>query len=304
MKPEVVQGLPAHEYHDRKDYLSNSMLSHFLRSPAHLQAYLRNPPEPTKALTDGTMIHDAILEPEMLSKKYVASPDVNNHPGALVSADDLKAKCKDLGLPVSGTKSELSKRILEKAPNTPIWDQIVQSYAEKHAGKTFIKGEDLRSLERLVESVYSHEAASQILKNGVAESSIFWEDKETGVKCRCRPDYYVKDGGILIDVKSTEDARASTFQKSLYTFGYYRQLAFYALGLEAAGLPVTKCRIIAVEKSEPYAVSVFEVDSTTIHRGFHDVFQGLRRYAECLKSDNWPAYSEQVEIISLPTWAF
>ncbi|SRR5579885_87570 len=266
MTPEIVQKLSIDEYHARKDFVSSTLIREFLRSPAHLQAYLRNPPDQTKAQLNGDMGHTAILEPELLTKKFIAGPDGN---WTLKENKDAVAKLRS-----------------------------------EHPDKTVVKADELKALERMVESVYSHDAASASLTGGVAEQSIFWLDKESEVKCKCRPDYYIQSGGILVDVKTTEDARLSTFQKSLFNFGYYRQLAFYGLGLKAAGLPVEKFRIIAVEKADPFAVSVFDVDSVSINRGIQEVWKALKQYRECLRSDVWPAYPDGISVISLPSWAF
>jgi len=60
-----------------------------------------------------------------LPKAFVEEPQPSGHPGALVTLEELKAKCRDLGEPVSGTKAELSKRIKAKDAEAIIFEDIL-----------------------------------------------------------------------------------------------------------------------------------------------------------------------------------
>src|SRR5690606_10080876 len=119
-------------------------------------------------------------------------------------------------------------------------------------------------VDGIIRSVYSHDSASAFLQSGIAEGCVFWTDEKTGVKCRARLDYYRQDEATLSDVKSTNDASFRAFQRDVANYGYYRQLAFYARGLQANGFPVDRHIIVAVEKADPYGVMVYELDPTAI----------------------------------------
>src|SRR5262245_18332895 len=60
--PGVFYDLPAETYHEAPG-VSASMLRHMRPTPAHLQAYLQEKPEPTPAIILGTLVHHIILEP-------------------------------------------------------------------------------------------------------------------------------------------------------------------------------------------------------------------------------------------------
>ena len=55
----------------------------------------------------------------MFSAAFDTEPQPDAHPGCLVTLDDLKAKCRELGEAVSGTKAELAKRIKAKDASNP-----------------------------------------------------------------------------------------------------------------------------------------------------------------------------------------
>lgn len=55
--------------------LNYSGAKELLKSPAHYQAYLNQEREETKALRMGSLIHCAVLQPEMLNEKFITAPD-------------------------------------------------------------------------------------------------------------------------------------------------------------------------------------------------------------------------------------
>src|SRR5215471_13375672 len=59
----IFYGLPAERYHAAPG-VSNSMLKHLARSPAHLRTYLEQPPEQTPAMLFGQIVHQLLLEPD------------------------------------------------------------------------------------------------------------------------------------------------------------------------------------------------------------------------------------------------
>ena len=70
----IVSGMPNSVYHGLTDWLSNSALQLFMRSPAHL--YCSKPRTSTRFMEIGTAIHAAILEPELFASEYMLLPDV------------------------------------------------------------------------------------------------------------------------------------------------------------------------------------------------------------------------------------
>src|SRR5262245_8459627 len=67
--PGVYPNVPMEAYH-RWNAVSNSRLTKLDRSPAHLLAYLTEPPEDTKATAEGRAIHCAVLEPDDFVNRY------------------------------------------------------------------------------------------------------------------------------------------------------------------------------------------------------------------------------------------
>lgn len=147
-------------------------------------------------------------------------------------------------------------------------------------------------------SVRNHPAAAALLAHGQAEQSFWWTDLSTGLRCKCRPDWY--QGITVVDLKTTTDASPAAFASSVAKFGYHIQAAHYLAGLHGAELFV----FIAVEKTAPYAVAVYELDAAAMALGRTMRDNALDVIATCKAADLWPGYGDtSVQTISLPAWA-
>jgi exodeoxyribonuclease VIII len=101
-----------------------------------------------------------------------------------------------------------------------------------------------------------------------------------------------------VDVKTTEDASASAFAKSIANYRYHVQDAHYREGFER-----DRFVWIAVEIKPPYAVAVYMDDSDMLALGQSHRDTDLRTYAECKAKNEWPGYPEVIQSIQLPRWA-
>jgi len=59
---------------------------------------------------------------------------------------------------------------------------------------------------------------------------------------------------------------------------------------------------VLVEKTEPYLVSVVELDTEAVNIGRQLNDRAKRIYRECTATGNWPGYPSG-ELVSLPMWA-
>lgn len=277
-------------------------------SPLHHWAYHRNPervkPKDTPAKIVGNAIHVSILEPKRFEKEYIQEPDKKDYPSVLDTLEDYKARAKERGLKTSATKGVLKDAILqeEKLLNLPLslfWDDI---YEQKTFGRTVLSQIDWRIVKAITSRVRKHPAASELFKEGKAEQSIFWVDKETGVQCKGRIDWITNTSvPLVVDLKSTTDASLEGFQRSISKYRYYVQAAMYIDGLEqitnSSPIPFV---FAAWEKHTPYASALYYATKDMIEAGRQEYRRLLRIYADCLSKDNWPGYSQEINPIDLP----
>jgi len=174
-----------------------------------------------------------------------------------------------------------------------------QAYADLVSrGKSIVSASDSDVISSMAAAVRAHPVASALLRNGSAEQSVFWTDPMTGLGCKCRPDWWRTDN-IVVDVKTTEDASPAAFAKSIAGFRYHVQAAHYLAGTQA-----DRFVFIAVEKKAPYAVAVYELDAVSLEVGEAIRREELNIYDICSRAGEWPGYSPDIEVLSLPAWAF
>lgn len=261
---QLITGMSNADYH-AQSAISKSGLDLIARCPALFKHRRENPIEPTAAMRMGTLVHTAILEPHDLCNLVVA-PKIERRSNA--------------------GKAEWAAWQLE------------------NEGKQIVEADELDTLRAITAAVHAHPGAGKALAMlASVEDSIFWQDEDTGIDCRCRPDG-VLSNGLIIDVKTTKDARPDEFAKSIANYRYHVQAAFYADGyLTHHGTPPKGFMFIAVEPFEPYLVACYVASPEMIIRGRADYKRDLATYARCLKTDTWPGLPESPVKIDLPRWA-
>ena len=165
------------------------------------------------------------------------------------------------------------------------------------AGIEAVTQSDMALALSMAASVRVHPAASALLAQGKAEQSFWWDDATTGLRCKCRPDWY--HSTTVVDLKTTTDASPSGFARSIATFRYHVQASHYLSGLHGAERFV----FIAVEKTAPYAVAVYELDAAALAAGDELRQRDMRVIADCQATSEWPGYGDDCQTLSLPSWA-
>jgi hypothetical protein len=170
--------------------------------------------------------------------------------------------------------------------------------------RTVISREDADLVGKITLGVFLHPAANGLLSlPGKAETSLFWKDAETGLECKCRPDFLLDDGSTIVDLKTTESASPADFMQSIVKFRYHVQAAWYLHGVEqATGKRPEQFVFVCIEKRPPFACAVYVAAPEMVQIGWDTARANLNRLAECMAADAWPGYSDQVELINLPAW--
>lgn len=136
------------------------------------------------------------------------------------------------------------------------------------------------------------------------EYSGFWKDEQTGVMCRCRPDLYRPDLGIMFDLKSTRSAEPDTFARDVVNYGYHAQEAWYSDGYCGLGQSVEGFVFIALEKETPYCRAVYELPPSIVEEGRVAMRKALDTYAQCAAVDRWPGYPAGVQELKFKPWSY
>jgi PDDEXK-like domain of unknown function (DUF3799)/SAP domain len=211
--PGVYFGLSSADYHADPS-LGSSDIKRLLRSPSDYwwESHLnpdRPPDKDTPAMQKGRALHKLVLEgEEAFESAFISEPQPAAYPGALVTLDDLKAKCRELGEPISGTKSDLAKRIKAKDPAAIIWDEILATFRALAIGLETMKADAMREVRQAAASITLNPHLARAFQGGIPEVSVFWVD-EYGIACKCRLDWLKPR--TIVDLKKCTNVRERPF---------------------------------------------------------------------------------------------
>jgi hypothetical protein len=259
---KIIENLSAHEYH-AVSALSSSGLKHLAKSPAHYQSWLKNPPEPTKAMLIGTAVHSAFLEKGLET-------------GAIL-----------------------------KAPGSTRATTIYKDFAKANPNGILLLEDEFDQVRTMVDTLNSHPVVKKLFAKGRAEVSAFWQCEETKTDGKARADFLADELGLIIDLKTTEDASWGGFQRSIADFKYHWQSAWYLDGIsQASGVKFENFVHVAIEKSDPFAIGVYVLDDASLNKAREDIKRLKEKYAECRYLNEWPGIPAEIQDISIPTYEY
>lgn len=171
----------------------------------------------------------------------------------------------------------------------------------REQGLDVVSDDDWAVATGIASALHRNPLASHVLfGDGVKhEVSAFWTDEETGVELKCRFDAL---GRVIGDLKSTTYARPDAMAKSSATYGYYLSAAQYVAGAIATDQGLLEFILVNAEKARPHFLSVTGVSDYDMQLAEHLRRKAIRLYAECVESDRWPDYTEQIEYPDAPGW--
>lgn len=198
----------------------------------------------------------------------------------------------------------------EEYVTAPTGDKRLKEYKEfeiAFANKKILTPDQVAIVEGIAASVDTHTSASTLLRGGLVEHSIIWQDEETGIWLKIRPDLLNVDfdTGICTDVKSTDDATPEAFARSCVNFGYDVSAALYLEVLRNVFKRDFDFCFLACEKSEPYGVALYGAPEDMLKRGTRRVREALRLLKQCRDRGEWPSYQPEggYEVLEWPRWA-
>ena len=235
--------LTYNNYYNDTDYVSNSMLNHISISPEYFRFRQDNPQPATPAMKLGSAIHMDILQPEEFLKHYAISP-------------------------------KFDKR-------TKKGKEDFAEFTKKNIFKNVISESDYELITEISLRVSRDKMTKTLLQQGEPEKIIAWKNEHYNVNCKGMLDYY-RDG-MIIDLKTTQDASYNGFMRSVRKYKYHKQAAFYMDAVKAY-----RFIIIAVEKTPPFSINIFEMGDDMIDEGRDMYNHELEVYKYCEENDYWP----------------
>jgi hypothetical protein len=264
-----ISGLSSHDYHAGPG-ISSSQLK---KAASEIVDYYFPKPYTSAAMDLGTAVHSAILEPDDFERRYIVRP-------------------------------KMDRRTKE---GKAAYDDFLATYGARiDAGEIIEIADDVREQAcRIRDAVLNHPTAANLFVDGVAEDSFFWNDPETGMLCKCRPDW-LRNDGIEVSLKTARNASRREFNRDCVKYGYHLSTAFYRDGLDACGITTQPTVFVVVETDDPRPerVAVYTMCDYYIERGREMYRQGLDAIHRTNSEPGaWKGYPVEIQTLECPTWA-
>jgi hypothetical protein len=231
--------------------LSYSALKHFVTSPWDFIQYKIGDKKSSKAFDTGNVFELMLLQPELVDSTIVEMPVF------------------------SGTGSRAAKA----------------EFLADNVGKLCVTAQEIDNCFQMYQRAINHEDVQMFLEGKASvQDEIYWTDRETGLrslsKLDMRSDYYDRVPWIC-DLKTSQSAERSKFQKSIWNFDYGLQAGGYTLAIERTKFVYPDYYWLVVETSEPFGINKFRCDPSLLHEFKRFYLQVLQAFKYCIDHNLW-----------------
>lgn len=165
-------------------------------------------------------------------------------------------------------------------------------------GRTVLKEEEWQTICDMADALSADSRVMRLLSGCKLEQSHIWQDHETGVYIKSRPDICPQESGtFVIDYKTTDAADIDQWvNKSLCDFRLDMQAALQmwgaheSLGIETHGV----CYIVQSVKTKRVALRYITNQTATgrdlLAVARQDLRAGINTFARCWSERKWPSY--------------
>lgn len=172
-------------------------------------------------------------------------------------------------------------------------------------GSVPILRKDYAVIEDMVIALQDNTDAMDLLTiPGKPEQSAFWQDERTGIWRRARFDRLPNSDApvfVIVDYKTAASADPDDFARTVASYGYHMQAAWYCDAARALDLnPDPAFAFVVQEKDPPYIATVIQLVESATDLASQQNAKAIDRYIECKRTDTWPGYASGVTHIELP----
>jgi len=290
--PAIIPDLAFEDY-KRIDAANASGLKIMLdRSPAHVHGM---PPKASDAMTLGTLVHTATLEPDKMAAEYVVAPTSTRSTNA-GKAELVRWLCEQLDIepPASEQKAE-GKRLDEQLA-------ILEPMLEAKGLTKITQAQHDQALA-VAEAVRGHPLAGPLLDGAETEVTLLANDPRTGQLVKIRTDALKTSDDLIIDLKTADDASFDAFSRAAGRYQYHLQAALYRWVYSWVTERTPGFIHIVAETQPPHGVVCYDMDQEAVERGGQRARVALNRWSECARTEHWPSYVPEFVPLSLPKWS-
>ncbi len=172
------------------------------------------------------------------------------------------------------------------------WKDFVQAHPDKFC----VTPGEAEAVRAMREAMLSFGPARDILSEpGNFEVSYYWEDQETGLLCKCRPDWISENNLTITDFKTAQDVTEAAFVRAADRYHYHASAAMTMDGIHrTTGIKPLRYIFLAIEPQSPHLVAAYDATADDIARGRAFVRRSLTTLRQCIETGNWPGLPEEI----------
>lgn len=266
----IKKDLSNAEYHSMKQYISRSSLMDFSRTPhqywaKHLsESRIKDSPSPAMIL--GSAFHMYVLEPHLFYEEYIIKPE--------------HVLLRDVGREAYDSY------------------KLLAIECEK-SNKTVLTAEQYNLIKAMKERFDASEHISEILHGGRVEQSFFWQDSNSGMFLKCRPD--LLHSNMIVDIKTSSNLSEKAMQREVFASGYDIQMAMIQDAVIAIeDNQIDNFILVCIETKYPFNTAIYLLDIEIIENAKKKYKNLLLDLKACIEINSFPDYG--INQIHLPSW--
>lgn len=272
MKPGIYTDISIDDYHNDKEWLSSSNLRIALDSIRHYW-FSKNEEEEKKSHFDfGNAFECALLEPDLFDQKVAIYDDRE----ILEELAKNRPEIKSYG-------------------NTTEYRNWKKDFYSTNADKYIIErtgAESFETIEHMLDACYRDAVIQKLIKGAEYQYSIFWQDPETGLNLKTRPDVCRINRNVVIDVKTARNGSPDGFSRSIKDHKLHIQAIMQIDGILSSGLmpSVDKYYWLVCEKNAPFNATLYEFTEWQQERSYEEYRHLLKSVKEAEENNLWTGY--------------
>lgn len=180
----------------------------------------------------------------------------------------------------------------EKAWNNNATFARIWKAEQEAAGRTILKWRHLEQIRGMAGGLMANPLVRAGALNGLIEHTLVYQDKETGVWVKVRPDAIPTDSGDIADLKTAADISDEGIERSIGDLGYNVQGAMIGSAWRAIlDRPMSSFSLVFIEKKRPHCCQVRTLIDGDLELGERQARTALRIFARCIDKGYWPGPS-------------
>lgn len=190
----------------------------------------------------------------------------------------------------------LVHQIILGGPPSSVWDgerrgKAWLEFKESNKDREIVTRSEVEQATQIANAVLASPLAAPYLV-GKTEHAVEW--RMNGRKCATRGIDCLGDG-FITELKTASTTEPGRFRRAALAMGYHAQLAFYQAAAASIGRrDIHDAYIVAVETTDPYAVTVMHLGQAALEEGAKLVRLWLERLQACEEANEWPSYAQHV----------